>query len=65
MDLEGILKTLGADVPFDSDGELTSEGATAWEKLMVIVAGLHDIGAIRETPDSIEDYCDKVVELGY
>lgn len=32
MGLEEILKELGADIPFDEKGDLTSNGADAWEK---------------------------------
>ena len=65
MGLEEILKELGAEQPFDSNGDLTVNGADAWEKLVKIVTGLHYIGAIKEKPDDIECYCDEIVRLGF
>ena len=63
--LEDILKELGADVPFDKTGELTPNGADAWEKLNHIVIGLYNIGAIQENPDNIETYCNEIMRLGF
>ena len=54
MGLEEILIELGAKQPFDKDGDLTTDGANAWEKLIKVVEGLHHIGAISEKPDDIE-----------
>ena len=65
MGLEEILMELGAEKPFDNDGDLTTDGAEAWEKLIRVVEGLHYIGAIREKPDDIESYCDEIVRLGF
>ena len=64
MGLYGILQVLGAKTPFDNNGDLTPEGADAWEKLILIVGGLHNIGAIVETVDRIEAYCDEIVRVG-
>lgn len=50
MGLEEILKELGADIPFDEKGDLTSNGADAYEKLINVVTGLNSIGAIQEKP---------------
>ena len=65
MSLEEILIELGAEQPFDKDGDLTASGADAWNKLIKIVEGLHCIGAISEKPDNIEAYCDEIVRLGF
>lgn len=65
MGLEEILKELGADIPFDEKGDLTSNGADAYEKLINVVTGLNSIGAIQEKPDDIECYCDEIVRLGF
>lgn len=65
MGLEEILKELGADIPFDKNGDLTASGADAWEKLINVTTGLNDIGAIQEKPDDIESYCNEIVKLGF
>lgn len=65
MGLEEILIELGAKQPFDKDGDLTTDGANAWEKLIKVVEGLHHIGTINEKPDDIESYCDEIVRLGF
>lgn len=65
MGLEEILIELGAKHPFDKDGDLTTDGANAWEKLIKIIGGLHNIGAISEKPDDIESYCDEILRLGF
>lgn len=65
MSLEEILQTLGAEIPFDNNGDLSPDGADAWEKLLRVITGLHDIGAIQEKPDDIESYCDEIVRLGF
>ncbi len=65
MGLYEILQKLGAEVPFDKHGDLTTDGADAWEKLIEVVCGLHNIGAISETPDKIESYCDEIMRLGF
>ena len=56
-----ILKTLGAEIPFDENGDLTIEGADAYEKLIVIVGELKHIGAIAETVDRLENYFDEII----
>ena len=65
MGLEEILKEFGADMPFDENGDLTPNGADAWEKLINVVTGLNNIGAIQEKPDDIECYCDEIMRLGF
>lgn len=65
MGLEEILKELGADMPFNENGDLTPNGADAWEKLINVVTGLNNIGAIQEKPDNIESYCDEIMRLGF
>lgn len=65
MGLEEILMELGAEKPFDENGDLTTDGADAWEKLIKVVTGLNYIGAISEKPDDIESYCDEIVRLGF
>lgn len=65
MGLEEILMELGAEKPFDENGDLTADGADAWEKLIKVVTGLNYIGAISEKPDNIESYCDEIVSLGF
>lgn len=65
MGLEEILMELGAEKPFDENGDLTTDGADAWEKLIKVITGLNYIGAISEKPDDIESYCDEIVSLGF
>ena len=65
MGLEEILKEFGTDIPFDEKGDLTPNGADAWEKLIRVVTGLNDIGAIQEKADNVENYCDEIVRLGF
>lgn len=65
MGLEEILKEFGTDIPFDEKGDLTPNGVDAWEKLIRVVTGLNEIGAIQEKPDDIESYCDEIVRLGF
>lgn len=65
MTLEEILKELGATIPFDENGDLTPNGADAWDKLINVVTGLNNIGAIQEKPDEIECYCNEIVRLGF
>lgn len=65
MGLEEILMELGAEKSFDENGDLTIDGADAWEKLIKVVTGLNYIGAISEKPDDIESYCDEIVRLGF
>lgn len=54
MGLEEILKEFGADMPFDENGDLTPNGADAWEKLINVVTGLNNIGAIQENMEDRE-----------
>lgn len=63
--LEEILQELGADMPFDESGDLTPNGADAFEKLINVVTGLNNIGAIQEKPDDIESYCDEIIRLDF
>lgn len=65
MGLEEILKELGADNPFDDSGELTSDGIAACDKLIKICDGLKRIGALGKTGDSLENYIDEIVRLGF
>ena len=65
MTLEEILIELGADIPFDNNGDLTPEGADAEQKLLRIVDGLYYIGALGKRGDELEDYMDEIVSLGY
>lgn len=61
--METILKTLGADNPFDENGDLTVVGADAYEKLIAILWELNYIGAITETVDSLESYFDTIIKI--
>ena len=63
--MEEILKLLGAEHPFDDNGDLTPDGADKYDVLIRIVERLHRIGAISEAPDRIEEYFDKIMTLGY
>lgn len=65
MDLEEILKELGAEVPFNKDGELTPEGAEAEEKLLKIAGGLEYIGAFGKSGDELENYLDEIIRLNF
>lgn len=65
MRLEEILQELGADMPFDENGDLTPNGADALGKLINVVTGLNNIGAIQEKPDDIESYCDEIMRLEF
>lgn len=35
------------------------------EKLINVVTGLNNIGAIHEKPDDIESYCDEIMRLEF
>lgn len=63
--MEKILKTLGAKVVFDDNGELTTDGANAYDKLIIILDELYRIGAINKSVDEFEDYFDEIIRLGY
>ena len=65
MRLEEILQELGAAIPFDENGDLTPNGADALRKLINVVTGLNNIGAIHEKPDDIESYCDEIMRLEF
>ena len=65
MGLEEILKELGSETPFDEDGDLTSEGADAFDKLLRIVDGLDYIGALGKKGDELETYLDEIIRLGF
>lgn len=59
--MERILSILGAREPFSKDGELTTDGADAYEKLVEILIELHMIGAISEKIDNLEKYFDEII----
>lgn len=65
MSLEEILQEFGCKKPFDRFGQLTKSGEKAMEKLIKVVDGLYDIGAITDKPDDIESYCYEIVRLGF
>lgn len=67
MGLMEILQELGAEEPFDdsANGDLTPEGADAFDKLLRIVDGLDNIGALGKTGDELENYLDEIVRLGF
>lgn len=65
MRLEEILQELGADMPFDENGDLTPNGADALEKLINVVTGLNNIGAIQEKPDYVERFIDEIMRLEF
>ncbi len=59
--MERILSILGARKPFGQDGELTTDGADAYEKLVEILIELNIIGAISEKIDNLEKYFDEII----
>lgn len=63
--METILNILGAKDPFDDNGELTSDGVDAYEKLILILHELHIIGAVNKTVDEFEKYFNEVIQLGF
>lgn len=63
--MEEILKILGAEQPFEEDGELSKEGADAYDKLIEIIVLLNNIGVIKETVDQCEHYFDEIMELDF
>lgn len=69
MGLEEILQELGAEKPFidkpDGTGDYTEDGLCAFAKLLRIVDGLENIGALGKTGDDLEAYCDEIVRLGF
>ena len=66
MGLEEILKELGAETPFDEKtGDLTSEGADAFNKLLRIADGLDHIGELDKKGDELETYLDEIARLGF
>ena len=65
MGLEEILKELGSETPFDETGDLTSEGADAFDKLLRIIDGLDYIGALGKKGDELETYLDEIIRLGF
>ena len=65
MGLEEIFKELGAETPFDESGDLTPEGADAFDKLLRIVEGLDCIGALGKKGDELENYLDEIIRLGF
>lgn len=56
---------LGAEIPFDNDGDLTTDGANAYEKLIVILDELYRIGAINKTINEFEKYFDEIIKIGF
>lgn len=48
MGLEEILKEFGADMPFDENGDLTPNGADAWEKLINVLSNTLESMGNRE-----------------
>ena len=65
MGLEIILRELGADKPFDKNGNYTKEGLVAEQKLLTIVNNLEYIGALGKVNDDLENYLDEIVRLGF
>ena len=65
MGLEEIFKELGSETPFNETGDLTSEGADAFDKLLRIVEGLDYIGALGKKGDELETYLDEIIRLGF
>lgn len=63
--MEKILNVLGAATPFDDNGDLTPDGANAYNKLIVILDELHRIGAIDKSVDELENCFDEIIRLGY
>lgn len=63
--MEKILKVLGAEIVFDEDGELTVDGANAYDKFLVILDELYKIGATNKTVDEFENYFDEIIKLGF
>lgn len=63
--MDVILKTLGAKTPFDNNGELTREGAEAYDKLILILGELNHIGAMSKDVDDFEKYFDEIIRLGF
>jgi hypothetical protein len=59
--MERILSILGAKQPFNQDGELTTDGLDAYEKLVEILIELNMIGAISESIDNLEKYFDEII----
>jgi hypothetical protein len=63
--MEKILNILGAKKPFNNDGELTTDGANAYDKLIIILKELNLIGAVNKPIDEFERYFDEIINLGY
>ena len=63
--MEDILKILGAEQPFEKDGELSKEGADAYDKLTKIIIHLNNIGVIKETIDQCVHCFDEIMEFGF
>lgn len=59
--MEKILNILGAEKPFDENGDLTMGGADAYEKLIKIIEELHYIGAVSKSVDDFEKYFDEII----
>ena len=65
MGYEEILQELGAKTPFNKNGNYTDDGLKAQDKLLRIVSGLRDIGALGKVDDDLEAYLDEIVRLGF
>ncbi len=63
--MEEILQILGAEEVFDNNGDLTTGGADAYEKLASIIELLNCIGIIHETLDECEKRFDEIIRLGF
>lgn len=63
--MEKILNILGAEVPFDDNGELTFNGVTAYGKLVVILSELYKIGAVNKSVDEFIKYFDEIIRMGF
>ena len=63
--MEEILNILGAEIPFDDNGEWTINGANAYGKLIVILSELYKIGAVNKSVDEFEKYFDEIIRMGF
>lgn len=63
--MKKILNILGAEIPFDNDGDLTTDGANAYEKLIKILEELNHIGAVNKSINEFEKYFDEIIRLGF
>ncbi len=64
--MDRILAELGCDIfPYKENGELTDEGAIAYDKLINIIYELNRIGVIKEDIDHCERLFDEIISVGY